>query len=73
MNLLFIHLNLCIALALGLVAFIAGIERATDNEVCVIHHVRTRAMILYKYSDGLQSCGSTVAIYIHICFLLDVV
>ena len=32
-NHLFIHLNLCIALALGLVAFIAGIENATSNEV----------------------------------------
>ena len=33
-NNLFIHLNLCIALALGLVVFIAGIENATSNEVC---------------------------------------
>ena len=33
---MFIHLNLCIALALGLVVFIAGIESATTNEVCVI-------------------------------------
>ena len=32
-NHLFIHLNLCIALALGLVVFIAGIENATSNEV----------------------------------------
>ena len=32
-NLLFIHLNLCIALALGLAVFIAGIERATGNQV----------------------------------------
>ena len=35
-NHMFIHLNLCIALALGLVVFIAGIESATTNEVCVI-------------------------------------
>ena len=32
-NHLFIHLNLCIALALGLVVFIAGIETASENEV----------------------------------------
>ena len=32
-NHLFVHLNLCIALALGLVVFIAGIENATNNEV----------------------------------------
>ena len=32
-NHLFIHLNLCIALTLGLVVFIAGIENATSNEV----------------------------------------
>ena len=34
-NHLFVNLNLCIALALGLVVFIAGIETATDNEVGV--------------------------------------
>ena len=32
-NNLFIHLNLCIALALGLVVFIGGIENATITEV----------------------------------------
>jgi len=32
-NHVFIHLNLCIALALGLVVFIAGIENATNNKV----------------------------------------
>ena len=32
-NILFIHLNLCIALALGLVLFIGGIENATITEV----------------------------------------
>ena len=34
-NRLFIHLNLCIALALGLVVFITGIENATNSEVGV--------------------------------------
>ena len=32
-NHVFIHLNLCIALTLGLVVFIAGIENATDDRV----------------------------------------
>ena len=32
-NHLFVHLNLCIALALCLVVFITGIENATNNEV----------------------------------------
>ena len=32
-NHLFVHLNLCIALAMGLVVFIAGIENATTNKV----------------------------------------
>jgi len=32
-NLLLIHLNLCISLALGLLVFLAGIETATNNEV----------------------------------------
>ena len=35
-NHLFVHLKLCIALALGLVVFIAGIETATNNEVGVL-------------------------------------
>ena len=37
MSYLFIHLNLCFSLALGLVAFIAGIERANDDEVRMLH------------------------------------
>ena len=32
-NYLFVHLNLCVALALGLVVFISGIETAVNNEV----------------------------------------
>jgi len=32
-NLLLIHLNLCISLALGLLVFLAGIETATNSEV----------------------------------------
>jgi len=31
----YIHLNLCIALALGLVVFLAGIEPATEYQVSI--------------------------------------
>lgn len=31
----FIHLNLSLALLLGLIVFVAGIETAVVNEVCV--------------------------------------
>ena len=34
-NHLFIHLNLCIALALALVVFISGIENAVGNQVAI--------------------------------------
>lgn len=34
-NHIFIHLNLCIALALGLIVFVAGIETATNNRVSI--------------------------------------
>ena len=44
-NHLFIHLNLCIALALGLVVFVAGIENATINEACVV----VVAAVLYMH------------------------
>ena len=37
-NHLFVHLNLCIALAMGLVVFIAGIENATTNKVGVCNN-----------------------------------
>ena len=36
-NHLFVHLNLCIALALGVLVFIAGIESATSNEACATY------------------------------------
>jgi len=32
-NVVFIHLNLCIALALALLVFVAGIETAKDSKV----------------------------------------
>ena len=34
-NNIFIHLNLCIALALGLVVFVSGIETATEHRVSI--------------------------------------
>ena len=40
-NLLFIHLNLCTALALGLLVFISGIEGASDNKA---------SLACYEYS-----------------------
>ena len=46
-NHLFIHLNLCIALALGLVVFISGIENATSNEVCVITMITLQVSCIY--------------------------
>ena len=70
-NHLFIHLNLCIALALGLVVFIAGIENATSNEVAMFHYYYA---VYYAHClDCLQVCSSTLTVFIHISFLLDVV
>ena len=43
-NYLFVHLNLCIALALGLVVFISGIETAVNNEV--ISHIDDILLLL---------------------------
>jgi len=71
-NPILIHLNLCIALALGLVVFVSGIETATDNEACILM-VLIHVVIFVCIALGcLQVCGSTVAVFIHICFLLDV-
>ena len=72
-NHLFIHLNLCIALALGLVVFIAGIERATDNEASVTAIVISMLTVPFQYLGCLQGCSCPVAVFLHICFLLDVV
>ena len=38
-NHLFVHLNLCVALALGLVVFISGIETAVNHEVIIISYI----------------------------------
>ena len=70
------HLNLCIALALGLFVFVVGIESATSNEVS-IYYVAIAVIIMatvknnYECSGWLQICSSTVAIFVHICILLD--
>ena len=69
-NLHFVHLNLCTALALGLVLFIAGIEGASNNKVHVVPQVANNCVV---YIGCLQVCGSTLAVFVHICFLLDVV
>ena len=69
-NHLFIHLNLCIALALGLIVFIAGIENATSHEACITNKVDL--CIIHIIIVRLQVCSSTVAVFFHICFLLDV-
>ena len=42
-NHLFIHLNLCIALALGLIVFIGGIENAVGNQVASYSYNITNA------------------------------
>ena len=71
---LFIHLNLCIALALGLIVFIAGIERATNNEACAA--IRTVLQLSLECIrmpiGGLQVRSCSVAVYFYICLLLDV-
>ena len=38
-EIIFIHLNLCTALALSLALFIAGIENSTSNEVSVSYYI----------------------------------
>jgi len=48
----FIHLNLCIALALGLIVFLAGIETATENRVSIqlYYKVVKRDLIVYLHA-----------------------
>ena len=73
---LFIHLNLCISLALGLVAFIGGIEGATEHDVCsysyISYHV-TSKNDYYNCLGCLHNCSGVATIFIDICVLLDVV
>ena len=71
-NHLFVHLNLCIALAMGLVVFIAGIENATTNKVGVCNNF-IAGIFMLNYLGCVQVCISTPAIFIYICFLLDAV
>ena len=48
-NVLFIHLNLCIALAMGLVVFIGGIENATITEVATHMFYENLLIIDYEF------------------------
>ena len=74
-NPILIHLNLCIALALGLIVFVSGIETAVDNEVSLAKIINTRTNHMYYMHclGGLQGCSSTLTIFIHVRFRLDVV
>ena len=75
-NNLFIHLNLCIALALGIVVFIGGIENATITEVPMHVFYENLLIIGYEfnlYTGKLQGGSSTFTVFFHICFLLDAV
>jgi len=49
----FIHLNLCIALALGLVVFLAGIETGTEYRVSNMHTMFFLKLIIV-YSNGFH-------------------
>ena len=51
MNHLFVHLNLCIALALGLVVFVTGIENAANNEASIVYIIVY--MIICKHLEWL--------------------
>ena len=72
-NPILIHLNLCIALALGLIVFLSGIETAVDNEVrtCCDNNTISDS-VFTDYLDCLQVCSSTLAVFLYISFLLDV-
>ena len=37
----FIHFNLCIALLLGNIVFVSGVDTATSNRVCYSHNFTT--------------------------------
>ena len=73
----FVHLNLCIALALGLLLFLTGIQTATGNIVrltsklinCmqVHHHYCTHHSPLYKRI--LQGACKFIAVLLHYFFL----
>ena len=70
-NHLFIHLNLCIALALGLIAFIAGIESATENEVCATAMIQVSCV--YEYQQGACTFVAALLQYLFIsafCWML---
>ena len=59
-NHLFIHLNLCIALALGIVVFIGGIENATTTEVPMYMFYKSLLIIGYEFLQ--ESCKVVAAL-----------
>ena len=52
----FVHLNLCIALLLGCIIFVGGLETAKDNKVSLC--------IIYTY---LSKCGNVMYYKTNIC------
>ena len=66
----FIHLNLSIALLLGLITFVSGIETASEHRVSdnvISYTCRSCFVLLGK----LSCCGYTASLFLHGSILLD--
>ena len=68
----FIHLNLSIALLLGLVTFVSGIEAAAEYRVSDKSYFRHMQILFCTLNKGeLSYCGYTASLSLHGSILLD--
>ena len=63
-NHLFIHLNLCIALALALVVFVVGIENASSNEACAPMYITIHDISVFSTLARLQQHSYSICLYL---------
>ena len=67
-----IHLNLSIALLLGLIVFVSGIERAKDDEVSVLFKSGVRGQKLHAWFLEIVLVRTLVCVCVCVCVCLCV-
>ena len=67
----FIHLNLAISLFLAYFVFVLGIQLARENEVYITGIIIASFKWFCFYIGSMYICGSTIAVFVSVCFLLD--
>ena len=68
----FVHLNLSIALLLGLIIFVSGIETANKYRVSDKILLQRYVDLIFVPLGKLSNCGYTASLFLYVSILLDV-